>query len=47
MAHDSKGGEKLAGWFHFTLGVLYLAAMGWHVYSAVEHWRRDESARRN
>jgi len=40
MAHDSKGGEKLAGWTHFAFAALYLAALVWHLDATLEHWRR-------
>jgi len=40
MTHDSKAGERLAGWTHFAFAALYVAALVWHVRAAREHWRR-------
>jgi len=40
MAHDSKRGEKLAGWTHFAFAALYAAAIVWHFKATLEHFRR-------
>jgi hypothetical protein len=40
MEHDSKDGERLAGWFHLGFAVMYIIAIGWHIRSTFEHWNR-------
>jgi len=40
MPHDSKSGEKMAGWAHLAFSALYLFAMMWHGKAALEHWGR-------
>lgn len=38
--HDSKNGERVAGWFHFGYVMLYVIAAIWHLKAVKEHWDR-------
>jgi hypothetical protein len=40
MPHDSKDGERLAGWYHWGFAAMYFFAMLWHSRGALEHWGR-------
>ena len=43
--HDSKDGEKIAGWSHVLFTGLYVVAAIWHFKSALEHWERIADAK--
>lgn len=38
--HDSKSGERVAGWYHLGYVALYIIATIWHLRAVKEHWNR-------
>lgn len=43
ITHDSKQGERVAGWVHLSFVALYILALAFHIDGAYEHFKRAET----